>query len=73
VEVAPLLHDPSYRLIARSDSLNAADRRDLARLLAFVDNRIEKLVELKRDHRRDYDRLLDLEARGANVAIFVRR
>jgi hypothetical protein len=72
-EVAPLLRDPSYRLLARYESLSAADRRELARLLAFVDQRIEKLVELKRDHRSDYDRLLDLEARGANVAVFIRR
>jgi len=73
VEVAPMLHDPSYRLIAHYESLSVADQRELARLLAFVDNRIDNLVELKRDHRRDYDHLLDLEARGANVAIFVRR
>jgi hypothetical protein len=73
VEVAPMLNNPSYRLIAHYESLNTADQRELARLLAFVDKRIEKLVELKRDHRRDYDHLLDLAARGANVAIFVRR
>ena len=73
VEVAPLLRDPSYRLLARYESLNGAERRELARLLAYVDNRIENLVELKRDHRRDYDRLLDLEARGAYVAVFIRR
>ena len=73
VEVAPLLRDPSYRLLARYDSLSAAQRRELERLLALVDGRIENLVALKRDHRRDYDRLLDLEARGADVAVFMRR
>ena len=66
-----MLHDPAYRLIAHYDSLSAADRRELARLSAFVDHRIDNLVELKRDRRHDYDRLLALEARGANVAVFV--
>jgi hypothetical protein len=73
VEVAPLLRDPSYRLIARYESLNRTDQRELARLLAVVNNRIENLVALKRDHRPDYDHLLDLEARGSDVAIFIPR
>jgi hypothetical protein len=73
VELAPMLRDPGYRLVTRYDSLGMGERQELTRLLAFVDGRIEKLVELKRDHARDYQRLLDLEARGADVAVFVRR
>ena len=71
-EIAATLRDPAYKLLARYDSLSPADRRDLTTLQAFVDHRIEKLIELKRDRRRDYDHMLALEARGADVAVFLR-
>jgi hypothetical protein len=72
VEVEPTLHDATYKLIVRHDSLSTADRRELTRLQTFVGHDIYKLIELKRDDRADYDRLLALEARGADVAVFER-
>jgi hypothetical protein len=72
IEVPDMLLRPEYRLLVRHDSLSAADRRELTRLQAYVDHDIYKLIALKRDHRADYDRLLSLEARGADVAVLER-
>src|SRR5262249_26750307 len=70
--IAAALQDPANRLIVRRDSLSPADRRELTRLETFVNHDINKLIELKRDHRADSDQLLDLDARGADVAVFER-
>jgi hypothetical protein len=66
------LDDPAYRLVARYDALDPADRSRLTQFLAAVDGRLDRLSELQHDHPRDYAELQELKRRDVRVAVFLR-
>ncbi len=60
-----------YRLVAAYDALDPADRRALDRLVARVSGRFQDLIDLERDHPRDYAHLQSLKARDVRIAVFL--
>lgn len=60
-----------YHLIASYDALDPSDRQTLDRLLGRVKGDFQALVDLERDHPRDYARLQSLKARDVSVAVFL--
>lgn len=60
-----------YQLVAAYDALDPSDRQALDRLLARVDGGFQALVDLERDHPRDYARLQALKARDVSISVYL--